>query len=150
MGNSLHKGVYQLNYADNLTTEKAWNVAMVICVIQVRRERLIKIEALITVWMRCSVHKTLFSLTSRSVVLEPSGNNNFHNKAQSALWLVEKARMLYESLKDGAKAVTPCQYSLFYVSYSPYTSFVPLPERFTTEQSTIKASLFVKCSDGRF
>ena len=110
----------------------------------------IKIEALITVWMQCSIHGTQFSLTSRSVVLEPSGNNNFHNKAQSALWLVEKARMLYESLKDGAKAVTPCQYSLFYVSYSPYTSFVPLPERFTTEQSTIKASLFVKCSDGRF
>ena len=49
-----------------------------------------------------------------------------------------------------AKAVTSCQYSLFYVSCSPYTSFVlfPLPECFTTEQSTIKASLFVKYSDG--
>ena len=38
MDNSPHKGVYQLNYADNLTTEKAWNVAMVICVIQVREK----------------------------------------------------------------------------------------------------------------
>ena len=44
MDNSPHKGVYQLNYADNLTTEKAWNVAMVICVIQVRRERLSKLK----------------------------------------------------------------------------------------------------------
>ncbi|KAM7430318.1 hypothetical protein ABFA07_018945 [Porites harrisoni] len=34
MDNSPHKGVYQLNYAENLTTKKAWNVAMVICVIQ--------------------------------------------------------------------------------------------------------------------
>ena len=41
MDNSQHKGVYQLNYAENLTTKKAWNVAMVICVIQVRREELI-------------------------------------------------------------------------------------------------------------
>ena len=90
MDNSQNKGVYQLNYAECLTTEKAWNVAMVICVIQVRRERLIKIEALITVWMRCSVHKTLFSLTWRSVVLEPTGNNNVHDKVQSALWLVDK------------------------------------------------------------
>ena len=38
MDNSPNKGVYQLNYADNLTTEKAWNVAMVICVIQVREK----------------------------------------------------------------------------------------------------------------
>ena len=90
MDNSPHKGVYQLNYAESLTTEKAWNVAMVIGVIQVRRERLIKIEALITVWMQCSVHKTLFSLTTRSVVLEPTGNNNVHDKVQSALWLVDK------------------------------------------------------------
>ena len=109
----------------------------------------IKIEARITVWMQCSIHGTLFSLTSRSVVLEPTGNSNVHNKVQSVLWLVEKS-VLYESLKPGVKAVTLCQYSLFYVSCSPYTSFVPLPERFTTEQSTIKASLFVKCSDGRF
>ena len=65
MDNSPHKGVYQLNYAENLTTKKAWNVAMVICVIQVRREKL-KMHALITVWMQCSVHKSLFSLTSRS------------------------------------------------------------------------------------
>ena len=90
MGNSPHKDVYQLNYAENLTIKKAWNVAMVICVIQVRREKL-KIHALITVWVQCSVHKTLFSLTSRSVVLEPTGNNNVHNKVQSALWLVDKA-----------------------------------------------------------
>ena len=90
MDKSPNKGVYQLNYADKLTTKKAWNVAMVICVIQVKRERLIKIEALITVWMQCSVHKTLFSLTSRSVVLEPTGNNNVHDKVQSALWLVDK------------------------------------------------------------
>ena len=41
--------------------------------------------------MECSVHKTLFSLTWRSVVLEPTGNNNVHNKVQSALWLVDKA-----------------------------------------------------------
>ena len=45
MDNSPHKGVYQLNYAENLTTKKAWNVAMVICVIQVRREKL-KVHAL--------------------------------------------------------------------------------------------------------
>ena len=45
MDNSPHKGVYQLNYAENLTTKKAWNVAMVICVIQVRQEKL-KIHAL--------------------------------------------------------------------------------------------------------
>ena len=90
MDNSPHKGVYQRNYAENLTTKRAWNVAMVICVIQVRRERL-KIEAVITVWMQCSIHGTLFSLTSRSVVLEPTGNNNIHNKVQRALWLVEKA-----------------------------------------------------------
>ena len=93
MDNSPHKGVYQLNYAENLTTKKAWNVAMVICVIQVRREKL-KIHALITVWMQCSVHKSLFSLTWRSVVLEPTGNNNVHNKVQSALWLVDKARLM--------------------------------------------------------
>ena len=41
--------------------------------------------------MECSVHKTLFSLTWRSVVLEPTGNNNVHNKVQSALWLLDKA-----------------------------------------------------------
>ena len=41
MDNSPHKGVYQLNYAENLTTKKAWDVAMVICVIEVRREELI-------------------------------------------------------------------------------------------------------------
>ena len=84
MHNSPYKGVYQLNNADNLTTKKARNVAMVICVIQVRRERL-KIEALIKVWMQCSIHETIFSLTSRSVVLEPTGNNNVHSKVHSAL-----------------------------------------------------------------
>ena len=97
MDNSPHKGVYQLNYADILTTKRAWNVAMVICVTQVRRERL-KIEALITVWMQCSIHGTLCSLTSRSVVLEPTGNNNSHNKVQIALCLVEKA--CYMRAKD--------------------------------------------------
>ena len=45
MDNSPREGVYQLHYAENLTTKKAWNVAMVICVIQVRREKL-KIHAL--------------------------------------------------------------------------------------------------------
>ena len=44
MDNSQNKGVFQLNYAECLTTEKAWNVAMVICVIQVRRERLSKLK----------------------------------------------------------------------------------------------------------
>ena len=90
MDNSPYKAVYQLNNADSLATKKAWNVAMVICVIQVRRERL-KIETLITVWMRCSMHETIFSLTSRSVVLEPTGNNNVHSKVHSALWSVDKA-----------------------------------------------------------
>ena len=53
MGNSPHKDVYQLNYAENLTIKKAWNVAMVICVIQVRRVKL-KIHALKKLQFGCS------------------------------------------------------------------------------------------------
>ena len=30
-------------------------------------------------------------MTSRSVVLEPTGTSNVHNKVQSALWLVDKS-----------------------------------------------------------
>ena len=44
--------------------------------------------------MQCSVHKTLFTLTSRSVVLEPTGNNNVHIikfKAHSGL-VIKRAR----------------------------------------------------------
>ena len=44
--------------------------------------------------MQCSVHKTLFPLTSRSVVLEPNGNNNVHIIKFKAYcgWLIKRAR----------------------------------------------------------
>ena len=90
--------------------------------------------------MQRSVHKSLFSLTSPSVVLEPTGNNNVHNKVQSALLLVDNARLM-RALNPELKLSRPANIVCFTSRVPPTHHFCSFSFLSALQQSKAQSKL---------